>query len=75
MLLAARSGHGIARALSYQVVEELQAGSLVRLLADFEPAPEPVHLVFSGGEMVRPSVRAFVDFAVESLGRLDVVRG
>jgi DNA-binding transcriptional LysR family regulator len=74
MLLAARCGHGIARALSYQVVEELQAGSLVRLLAEFEPAPEPVHLVFTGGGMVRPSVRAFVEFAAAFLGRLDVVR-
>jgi DNA-binding transcriptional LysR family regulator len=74
MLLAARSGHGVARALSYQVVEELSAGSLVRLLADFEPAPEPVHLVFSGGGRVRPSVRAFVAFAARYLGELEVVR-
>jgi DNA-binding transcriptional LysR family regulator len=74
MLLAARCGHGIARALSYQVVEELRTGSLVRLLADFEPAAEPVHLVFFGGGMVRPNVRAFVDFAVAALTRLEVVR-
>lgn len=74
MLLAARSGHGLARALSYQVVEELEAGSLVRLLAAFEPAAEPVQLVFSGGGMVRPGVRAFVDFAVAYLGRLGVVQ-
>jgi DNA-binding transcriptional LysR family regulator len=74
MLLAARSGHGVARALSYQVVEELAAGSLVRLLADFEPAPEPVHLVFSGGGRMRPSVRAFVEFAAGYLGQLEVIR-
>ena len=74
MLFAARSGHGLARALSYQVVEELQAGSLIRLLVDFEPAPEPVHLVFSGG-MMRSSVRTFVEFATAYLGHLDVVRG
>jgi DNA-binding transcriptional LysR family regulator len=74
MLLAARCGHGVARALSYQVVEELQAGSLMRLLADFEPSPEPVHLVFSGGGMMRASVRGFVEFAADYLGRLGVVR-
>ncbi len=72
MLLAAHRGHGIARALSYQVVEDLRSGSLVRLLADFEPAPEPVHLVFSGGGMVRPNTRAFAAFAAEYLGRLGV---
>lgn len=74
MLLAARSGFGLARALSYQVVEEFAAGSLVRLLAEFEPAAEPVQLVFSGGGMLRPSVRAFVEFAATYLGRLGVVR-
>jgi DNA-binding transcriptional LysR family regulator len=74
ILLAARSGHGIARALSYQVVDELQAGSLVRLLADFEPPPEPVHLLRPGGGLTRPSVRAFLAFAADYLGRLGVVR-
>jgi DNA-binding transcriptional LysR family regulator len=74
MLLAARANHGIARALSYQVVEECRAGILIRLLPDFEPPPEPVHLLFSGGAMTRPSVKAFVDFAADSLRRLDVVR-
>ena len=75
MLLAARSGFGLARPLSYQVVDEFAAGSLVRLLADFEPAAEPVSLVFAGGGRMRPSVRAFVEFGVEYLGRLGVVRG
>jgi DNA-binding transcriptional LysR family regulator len=74
MLVAARSAHGVARALSYQVVEELKAGSLVRLLADFEPAAEPVQLVFSGGGMMRPSVRAFVEFGAAYLAQLGVVR-
>jgi DNA-binding transcriptional LysR family regulator len=74
MLLAARAGHGIARALSYQVVEECRTGTLIRLLPAFEPPPEPVHLLFSGGAMTRASVRAFVDFAAGYLGRLEVVR-
>jgi DNA-binding transcriptional LysR family regulator len=73
MLLAARSGFGLARALSYQVVDELAAGSLVRLLADFEPAEEPVHLVFPGGGLMRPSVRGFVEFAARYLAGLAVV--
>ena len=74
MLLAAQSGFGVARALSYQVVDALQAGTLVRLLTDFEPAAEPVQLVFSSGGIMRPSVRAFVEFGVAYLGQLPVVR-
>lgn len=74
MLVAARSDFGVARALSYQVVEELNAGSLVRLLPAFEPPAEPVQLVFSGGGMMRPGVRAFVEFGAAYLGRLGVVQ-
>jgi DNA-binding transcriptional LysR family regulator len=74
MLVAVRSGFGVARALSYQVTEDLEAGSLVRLLADFEAEPEPVQVVFAGGGTMRPSVRAFVDFAVAFLAQLGVVR-
>ena len=74
MLAAVRSGFGMARALSYQVREELEAGALTRLLADFEPAPEPVQLLFSGGGMMRPSVRAFVEFSAAYLARLGVVQ-
>jgi DNA-binding transcriptional LysR family regulator len=57
------------------VVKELTAGTLVRVLAEFEPAAEPVQLVFSGGGMMRPAVRAFVDFGADFLARLPVVRG
>jgi DNA-binding transcriptional LysR family regulator len=74
MLLAARSGHGLARPLSYQVVEELQAGLLVRLLADYEPPAEPVQVVSSGGSLIRPAVTAFVRFAEGYLGRLAVLQ-
>jgi DNA-binding transcriptional LysR family regulator len=75
MLLAARSGHGIARPLSYQVAEELEAGTLLRLLPAFEPATDPIHLVFSGGGLMRPAVRGFVEFSVACLGRLKLVSG
>jgi DNA-binding transcriptional LysR family regulator len=70
MLLAARSGFGLARPLSYQVVDELASGSLTRLLRGFEPAVEPVQLVFAGGGLMRPGVRAFVTFAAAYLARI-----
>jgi DNA-binding transcriptional LysR family regulator len=73
-LVAVRAGQGIARVLSYQVSEELEAGSLIRLLAAFEPAPLPVHLVAPGGGHKAPKVRAFLDCAAESLGKLRVIR-
>ena len=51
------------------------AANYLNWLADFEPVPEPVQLVFSGGGMMRPGVRAFVDFAATYLARLGVVQG
>jgi len=74
MLGAARDGFGIARALSYQVADDLDAGRLVRVLAPFEPPPIPVHLVMPGTRQRAPRLRAFVDFAVEEFGRLELLR-
>ena len=45
MLIAVRAGRGIARTLSYQVADELLAGTLVRLLREFEPLAWPIRLV------------------------------
>jgi DNA-binding transcriptional LysR family regulator len=73
-LVAVRAGQGIARVLSYQVSEELEAGSLVRLLAAFEPAPLPIHLVALRSGHKAPKAKAFLDYAAASLARLRVIR-
>jgi DNA-binding transcriptional LysR family regulator len=73
VLHAAREGFGIARALSYQAAPDLEAGSLKRLLNDYEPEPVPVQLVFPSARHMAPRVRAFVDFAVEEFSRLPLI--
>ena len=73
-LLAARAGRGLARVLSYQAVDDLEAGSLVRVLFAFEPLPLPVHLVIPGGGRTIPKIRAFLDHAAAGLARLPVIR-
>jgi DNA-binding transcriptional LysR family regulator len=73
-LVAVRAGQGIARVLSYQVSEELGAGSLVRLLAAYEPPALPVHLVAASRGHRAPKIQAFLDFAATSLGKLRVIR-
>ena len=72
-LTAARAGRGVARLLSYQVVEDLAAGSLVRLLQEHEPPPLPVQLVTVSRLHMPPKIRAFLDHAVEQLERLKVI--
>lgn len=72
-LVAARAGRGIARVLSYQVVEDLACGALVRLLQALEPPPLPVQLVTARRAHMPPKIRAFLDHAGEHLGNLRVI--
>lgn len=74
VLIAARSGRGLARALSYQVAADLEAGSLIRVLREWEPPASPVQLVVPGGQHLAPKVRAFLDLAAAWLHQLPVIR-
>ncbi|MBK1657477.1 LysR family transcriptional regulator [Paracraurococcus ruber] len=72
---AAVAGHGILRALSYQMADELASGALVRLLPAWETPPLPVQLVFPSARLLPPRVRAFLDFAAPRFAALAVLRG
>jgi DNA-binding transcriptional LysR family regulator len=72
-LVAVRAGHGITRVLSYQVAEEIAAGTLVRLLRDYEPPPLPVTLVAASSDPPA-RVRAFLQHAISLLSALPVVQ-
>lgn len=64
---AAIEGHGLTRAFSYQVADEVQDGRLVVVLPEAESPALPVHLITPEGRLSVPKVRAFVDFAVPRL--------
>lgn len=64
---AACAGQGIARVLSYQVVGDIEAGRLERVLGDCEPPPRPVNLVYPCRRFLPQRVRRFVDFAIDAL--------
>jgi DNA-binding transcriptional LysR family regulator len=66
---AACAGRGLIRARSYQVVDEIACGKLVRVLRSFEPPPTPVNLVFAGRRYLAQRIRAFVDLAAVELER------
>ena len=66
---ACSHGLGLAQFLCYQVDALLKAGKLRRVLAEFEPASVPIHLVYPNARLLSSNVRAFVDFARESLQR------
>ena len=66
-LEAAKSGFGLTRLISYQVANELAAGTLKTVLRDFEEASLPVHVIHREGRHGSAKVRSFVDLAVERL--------
>ena len=63
---AAVAGLGVVRVLSYQAAGGVAAGRLRLVLADAEPAPWPVSILFRAGPMPQ-KLRAFVDFAAPRL--------
>jgi DNA-binding transcriptional LysR family regulator len=74
-IAAALAGHGLARALSYQVADDVLAGRLRIVLAAFEPDPVPVQIVHAGGRRPSGRIRAFVDFAADRLRSEPVLSG
>ncbi|MBC3468435.1 LysR family transcriptional regulator [Pseudomonas sp. RW10S2] len=60
-IAAACAGLGIARLLSYQVVEEIASGRLQVVLADFEEAPWPIHILHRESKYGSAKVRTFID--------------
>lgn len=64
---AAVAGLGVARVLSYQIVDELRSGALVPLLEAFAPGPIPVQLVYAAQGQLPVKARAFLDWAAPRL--------
>lgn len=64
---AAVHGVGVARLLYYQVAGALGAGELRLVLEDYEPEPQPVHLVHASRGQMPLKMRCFLDFAVPRL--------
>ena len=69
---AVKAGHGIGRLLSYQVCDELAAGTVVRLFSKSE-AVFPVQLVVTTARHMPAHARAFLDHAGRSLKGLRAI--
>lgn len=67
-LAAARDGLGICRVLGYQAQEDIERGTLIPLLTEFNAPPLPVQFVFPHGRLLAPRVRHFLDAVLEPLG-------
>lgn len=68
-IAAAVDGRGITRVLSYMIADQVKAGTLKIVLADFEVLPVPVHVVHKEARYTSARVRAAVDHLVDGLRR------
>ena len=66
-LNAVLAGMGLGMYLSYQVEAQLSSGELLVVLADFEPPPLPVSVVYSHTKLMSTRVRVFVDWITNEL--------
>ena len=64
---AAAAGGGIILQPEAVLREQLDAGTLVPVLTDYDPPSRPMLLLFSGGRMRPPKLRAFIDHIVAAL--------
>ncbi|WP_447528462.1 LysR substrate-binding domain-containing protein [Vreelandella sp. TE19] len=65
---AALAGIGIAMLPNVQISEDIRAGRLVPLLADYSLPQRPMHLLYHQDHYRSPKLRSFIDFAVEAFG-------
>ena len=64
---AAVRGVGLVRLLQYQAMEAIEAGTLQVVLDEFEPQPEPIHIVHIPRGQMPLKLRKFIDFAAPRL--------
>jgi DNA-binding transcriptional LysR family regulator len=62
---AALAGVGIATTASFIVQDDLQRGTLVRVLPDYVMRARDLYAVYPHNRHLSPKVRAFIDFATE----------
>jgi LysR substrate binding domain len=65
VLRAVRDGHGIALLLEIEVVDDLHAGRLCRLLKDYPSQMLPVHVIYPSRRNLAPRTRVVMDFVIE----------
>jgi DNA-binding transcriptional LysR family regulator len=66
-VIAAITGAGLARVMSYKMDAAMRAGSLDLVLEAFEPDPLPVHIVYAPRNPVPLKLRAFIDWVTPRL--------
>ncbi len=73
LVTLAASGSGVIMMPEWIMKAELQDGSLVKVLPDWQPPSIPMHLVYKGGDAVSLRIRLLVDFLRREVRRRDLL--
>jgi DNA-binding transcriptional LysR family regulator len=68
---AVRSGRGVGTAQMLLVADQLNQGSLVRILPRFEIEPSDLYLTYSSSRFLRPLVRSFIDYSLPLIRKIE----
>jgi DNA-binding transcriptional LysR family regulator len=68
-IASAVAGLGIAVSSEGSARAELEAGTLVRVLPEWDFGSQEINAVFVGGRSIKPAARAFTDFLIAELRR------
>jgi DNA-binding transcriptional LysR family regulator len=70
---AARAGHGVALLPEIQLIDDLRAGRLFRLLEDYPSQQVPVHIVYPSRRHLAPRTRVVLDFLIEQMREISLL--
>jgi LysR family transcriptional regulator, regulator for bpeEF and oprC len=73
-LYALRAGTGLGQIISFMVSASGATGDLVPVLAEWQPAPLPVHALYPANRHLSSKVRVFIDWAAELFSRSPCTR-
>ncbi|MPL92301.1 HTH-type transcriptional regulator PgrR [bioreactor metagenome] len=62
-------GHGLIQVPARDVAEDIAAGRLLEVLADFRPAPVPISVLYARRRHLAPRLKVFMDWLEELLRR------
>jgi DNA-binding transcriptional LysR family regulator len=66
-VLAATTGAGLARVMSYKMADAMRAGKLAIVLEEFEPQPLPLHIVYAPRKPMPLKLRTFLNWMTPRL--------
>jgi DNA-binding transcriptional LysR family regulator len=68
LLNAALEGFGIVLVAEDVALADIASGRLVRVLPDFDPLPEPLHILYLQDRRQTPKLRSFIEAALQAFG-------